>query len=143
MAEIQRRIDLPEEDATHLDGDAVKIALQWLAQAVQELGDAVLLNQRELVKQEGIVEGMLKSVTVCESLYKQEEQKALRRQNDEERGSRDGGGRPIPLRERFGADEKSPGDEKKSTKAAALADGRSVPESSLAAKRTRRKSRAG
>lgn len=136
MAEIQRRIDLPETDEKHLDGDAMKVTLHWLGEAIRECADAVLLNQKELVKQEGIVEGMTKAVDACEFLHKQEQQKALRRANEEERGNRDGG-RPVPLKERFGASAAE-------AKAAATGDGEIVGEEAPARpkKGARKKTRA-
>lgn len=133
MGEIQKRIDLPEEDPNHLDGDAMKPTLEWMHKVALECEAAVLLNQKELIKQEGIVEGMTKAVDACEFLHKQEQQKAQRRANEQERGNRDGG-RPVPLRERFG--------DKAEAKAEALGDGAHVADEAPPPKRTRKKSRA-
>lgn len=94
MEKVQAEID----DET-LDGDQAKLVLRWLDTARASIVESVQLNQRDHAKQEGLIEGMKRSVSLCETLFKQESAKAERRVNEQERDDTDEGGRPLPIRE--------------------------------------------
>lgn len=86
-------------DKQKLDGEQAKVILQWLQKAREEIDISLVMNQRELAIQEGIIEGLKKAVSHCEQLYKDQENKVRVRMNESERGRRDEGGRPLPIRE--------------------------------------------
>ena len=90
-------------DDGKLDGEVAKTVLQYLLKVKEEQQIAVALNQRSLAKAEGIIDGLEKAVQECKRLYMQEETKQQKRENEAERGRRDEGGRPIPIREQNGA----------------------------------------
>jgi hypothetical protein len=93
---------MKEVDDQKMDGEQAKVVLQWLEKARSEINQSVIMNQKELTIQEGIVEGLKKAVEKCEFLFKQEENKVRVRMNESERGNRDEGGRPLPIREMRG-----------------------------------------
>jgi hypothetical protein len=92
--QVQREID-----DNKLDGEQAKVILGWLQKTRAEIEISVGMNQRELAIQEGIIEGLNKACERCEVLFKQEDIKTRSRMNESERGNRDEGGRPRPLRE--------------------------------------------
>lgn len=103
MAEVQRRVDLPESSADHMDGEVAKVVLRWLQEAVSRCAEAASLNGREKAKAEGVVEGLAKAVEHVIQMHAQEHQKAQRRAEEAAAGGangRDAGGRPVPVRER-------------------------------------------
>ena len=94
IGDLQKQLD-----EGHLDGEEAKKIIPWLVRVRDEITKSLNMNQRELAVQEGIVEGLKRAVNTCEALYKQEDVKFKVRQNEAERGNRDEGGRPLPLRE--------------------------------------------
>jgi hypothetical protein len=88
--------------AEGLDEERGKQIIAWLSRARRKIETAAKLNSRAVAKQEGVIEGLTKSVDECEILFKQEETKARQRENEADRGRRDEGGRPISLREQRG-----------------------------------------
>lgn len=88
-----------EIDEGRIEGEEAKKIIPWLGRVRDEINKSVQLNQRELAIQEGVVEGLKRAVNTCEALYKQEDTKFRVRRNEAERGNRDEGGRPLPLRE--------------------------------------------
>lgn len=97
MAEVGKLVETEGLDEAH-----GKTILSWLQKASERIEAASRLNARNVAKQEGVIEGLTKSVDECETLYKQEELRARQRENEADRGKRDEGGRPVPLRERRG-----------------------------------------
>jgi len=98
-----------EIDEGRVDGDMAKeTIIPWFQRIRVEIETSVALNQRELALQEGVVEGLSKAVDRCEMLFKQEQGKAQIRLNEAERGHRDDGGRPLPLREVLDGEESPP-----------------------------------
>lgn len=97
MAEVGKLV----EDGK-LDEDRGKDVLAWLQKARERVESAVRINARNIAKQEGVIEGLTKSVDECETLFRQEVAKARQRENESDRGRRDEGGRPISLREQRG-----------------------------------------
>lgn len=106
MAEVTNRIRGEEcAESERIPEEAGKFALAWLQKARERVETAAKINARNIAKQEGVIEGLTKSVDECETLFKQEAQKARRREVEGDRGNRDEGGRPIPIRERGNAPE--------------------------------------
>jgi hypothetical protein len=97
LAKLVRGEECKPED--QIPEDAGKLALTWLQKARERVETAARLNGRNVAKQEGVIEGLTKSVDECETLFRQEVAKAQRRENEADRGRRDDGGRPISLRE--------------------------------------------
>lgn len=94
MQEVQQAVDKES-----LDGDTAKLVMRWLVRVREEHVQTVRLNQDDVKKQEGVIEGMKKAVDQCELIYKREEQRVAQRANETERGDTDEGGRPLPIRE--------------------------------------------
>jgi len=96
MQEVQTKIDDEENDFT---GEDAKPILHWLAAARASILESAQINNTEHAKQDGIIEGIKRSANLCETLFKQEAAKGLRRANDHDRDETDEGGRPLPIRE--------------------------------------------
>lgn len=94
MQTIQKDID--ESKIEEVEARAV---LKYFNLAKTEFAQAVALNQKDQLRQEGIIEGLSKAVGECEGLYKQEITKAQQRISEALRGKRDEGGRPLSVNE--------------------------------------------
>jgi hypothetical protein len=91
---VQNKIDEKE-----IETDDARLVLSWLDTLLEEINNSVLLNQRELAVQEGIIEGLSKAVNHCEVLYNQEKQKVNKIYNEALRGNRGPDGRPLKIDE--------------------------------------------
>jgi len=96
MDKVQEDIDREEEP---LDPEIAKVVKKYLEGLRQELDKAVQGNNRNVAVLEGVHQGLNASVDDCGSLFEAEKKKQQARDNDTERGKKDEGGRPLPIRE--------------------------------------------